>query len=540
MAPSRRPTRTVHVPRTAITSSARIADFFELGKWTFIAYRFIAMCFRHWYIAGIILAYFLLGWRTSLAILILCPLLLTTYMWTFNRHHRFTAILRATWRLIRVRAKWKWATGKSDLTDGSRAPRLLGFPPNHHPPRLSNDRGTALEFILSLGRVGMTVRQLEDNRDYLVSSLGARRARITRVTPGVARLILEWEKSATRGSVANTHINDTLLPRVELDQDVLLELETSLLVVGESGTGKSNLSWFILNELNDRKIPYRLYVLDPKKVELQELIDSPHIQSYSDDISDMDSTVDRFHDDMMRTYDRMTQQHLRRAPLGPDWPLNILLIDEILLCGQARSQSMETNLAKVLIAGRAAGFIVIANSQLGQVDALSRLRDLFPQRICMKVTSGDLTNAVLGPKSEERGARCTEITEPGVGYIYTDWAGAFMRFKVLFIEGVSQVAAGEVWSPPQTKRWNKKKSPCFVYYLYNWQGNLIYIGKAYNPTKRIAQHIDQPWFTAIDHGRTKIKKYPNEQEALEAEQHDIENLSPVYNLQHNRKRWGAA
>jgi S-DNA-T family DNA segregation ATPase FtsK/SpoIIIE len=244
-------------------------------------------------------------------------------------------------------------------------------------------------------------------------------------------------------------INTTQLPRAELDQDVLLELDTSILVVGESGTGKSNLTWDILNELNKNEISYRLFVIDPKKVELAELVDSPHTVAYSDTPSTIDAVIEKFYDAMMDTFERKMKPYgIRRVEISPDNPLGILLIDELLLCKQA-NKGIDTHLGEILSAGRAAGYIVIANSQLGQVDALSRLRDLFPQRVCMAVKSGDLTNAVLGPNAENRGARCTEITEKGVGYIFTDFTGGFQRFKLPFIADVRKVAMGGVYEEPK-------------------------------------------------------------------------------------------
>jgi hypothetical protein len=426
----------------------------------------------------------------------------------------------------------------AELTEGSRRPRLLGII-GHHPPRIANERGTALEFIVNLQRVALTVAHLEEGRDYIASATGARRTRIIRLTPGTARLVLEWEKRAARGAVAVTKgIGDTILPRVELDQDVWLELETSLLVVGKSGTGKSNLTWFMLNELNAIRLPYRLYVIDPKKVELAELVDSPNTIVYSDTVVTIDDVINRFYDDMMATFEKLKAAHMRRAPLGPEYPLNIMIIDEIILCPQAR-EGVESKLFQILSSGRAAGYIVLADSQLGQIDVLSRLRDLFPQRVCMKTTSIEMTNAVLGPKCEERGARCTEITEPGVGYIFTDFAGAFMRFKVPFIEGVSLVASGAVWRPSKTKRINplRRRGPCYTYQLYNRFGILLYVGMAKNPNDRIGQHKeDKPWYVDIDHGRTLIKKYPSEDAAREAEQEMIENLHPKYNIIHNHKQ----
>lgn len=448
------------VPLTALTSGARITDLFALPVWLWIPYRMVRWIFRHWYVALILTTMWFMPWQYVLISILSLPLILFTYVYAHNPRHRPTAVARAALYLSRARMNWRRACESAELTDGPRSPRLVALWPSR-PPRIANETGTSLTFTINLARVGLTVNNLEDNKDYIAAALDARRTRIHRLTPGVAKFTIEWEKRLSRSVVANpTHqINTTQLPRVELDQDVFLELDTSLLVVGESGSGKSNLTWVILNKLNELQVHYRLYVIDPKKVELAELVDSPYTVAYSDMPSTIDSVIDRFYDDMMATFERMKENKERMVQLGERNPLNILVIDELLLCRQAH-KGIDSHLGEVLSAGRAAGFIVIADSQLGQVDALSRIRDLFPQRICMAVKSEELTTAVLGPKAEARGARCTEITEKGVGYVFTDFTGAFQRFKPPFIADVFTVAQGGFYqeAPVQnTFGWGRRK-----------------------------------------------------------------------------------
>lgn len=382
-----------------------------------------------------------ISWLWFPVSLLSLPTLALGVVWWHNRTRPVRAIVVGTARWAVARLRWKRACEVAELTDGPRKPRL-GV------PTIADDRGNALQFRLNLQRIGLVVNDLEGSKDYLVSALGARRSRIYRVMPGVANLTIEWERNLSRSSVANpkNDINSSQLPRVELDQDVLIELDTSILVVGESGSGKSNLSWFILNEFNRNAIPYRLFVVDPKKVELAELLDSPNTRAYADDSRSADEVIAKFHQSMMDTFEAMKATKTRRVLITEANPLNVLLIDEVLLC-KAFREGLDGPLGEILSAGRAAGYIVVANSQLGQVDAISRLRDLFPQRICLAVKSSDLVSAVLGPSAEARGARCTEITQKGVGYIYTDHSGSFQRFHPPFISDIAAVARGEYWDP---------------------------------------------------------------------------------------------
>lgn len=526
------PSRMTSVPITAIGSGAKVMDLFPLPMPLFILARAVRWVVKHWWVVAVLASAVFLDWYWSILILISLPVLIYVYLYAHNLHHSPAAVARAALRFARVRLRWRRACEAAELNDGVRRPRLTG---RKRAPRIVNTRGTSLEFTLNLSRVSKTVRDLEDGKDYVAATLDARRSRVHRLTPGIARLTLEWERKLNHSAVANPvdQIHSTQLPRIELDQDVFVELDTSMLVVGESGAGKSNLTWFMLNELNKLGLNYRLYVIDPKKVELAELVDSPYTVVYSDSASGGDEVIRRFKDDMMATFDRMKQAHVRRVEFDTDNALNILIIDELLLCKAAR-QGIDGPLGEILSAGRAAGFICIGNSQLGQVDAISRLRDLFPQRVCMATKSVHLTNATLGPNAEERGARCTEITEKGVGYVFTDFTNAFQRFKPPFVDDIHTVAQGQVWEPVQSTKTFGRSKRCYTYRLYDRHAVLLYVGKALNPNKRIREHIDQPFYEAIDHGKTVIRRYPSEQAAFEAETEAIENEHPRYNLVHSK------
>jgi hypothetical protein len=533
-----RPRRTTHVPLTAVGSGAKLTDLFPLPMWMFIPLKMMAWWVKRWYITALALSFYFLDWFWFVFILLSVPMFLIGTVAVHNRHHRPSAWARAALRLARVRLSWTRACEAGELNDGPHRPRLTT---PKRPLKIVNDQGTALEFTLNLARVGLTVNDLERGKDYVAATLNARRTRVHRLTPGIARFTIEWERKLSRSSVANPkdQIHASQLPRIELDQDVLIELDTSILVVGESGSGKSNLTWDIFNEMNDLGINYRLYVIDPKKVELADLLHSPYTVSYSDSPSTADQTIESFYNSMMATFETMKKAGLRKIVLDHETPLNILVIDELLLCKQAK-MGIDTHLGEILSAGRAAGHIVIANSQLGQIDAISRLRDLFPQRVCMAVKSGDLTNAVLGPNAQARGARCTEITEKGVGYVFTDFTGTFQRFKPPYIEDVAMVSRGEVYRSPtaetvkeKVERLRNAHRACYTYRLYDKFGILLYVGIAFNPNKRIPDHRDKPFWEAINHGKTVIRKYPNESAAREAEQEAIENEHPRYNLIHN-------
>lgn len=478
------------VPLTSVGSGARVIDLFPLPLPFFIALRCITFVLRHWYVFAAASLFFFVDFRLALLFLIAIPLIVYLYVCLVNprpgqtsRAQYARGTLLAAYRLAQAARRWRRACDSADLNGGPRRTALIGLLPTTtgwRPPLMATPSGNALTFTLNMGQTGHTYAHLESQKELLSAFLGARRARTVKLSPALSRITFEWERNLNKSVVANptNQINATQLPRIPLggyggglDSEALLEMDTSLLVVGESGSGKSNLSWNVINELNslvhecepndsngaahtttaidmNRGFDYRIYVIDPKKVELAELIDSPKLIAYSDSQRTADDIINKFHGDMMERFEMMKKNKLRKINLSRRFPLSVLFIDELLLTQQAR-KGIDSNLGEILSAGRAAGFIVIANSQLGQVDALSRLRDLFPQRVCMAVKSQDLTNAVLGPNAEQRGARCTEITEKGVGYIYTDFAGSFQRFKPPFFNDtdIHDIAIGKYVQP---------------------------------------------------------------------------------------------
>lgn len=451
---TKRSLRTTSVPPTAIHSGARVLDLFPLPMPLFLVWRFLVWLKRHWYLVAIVALYFFVDWRWSIAVLVGVPLMILGYVWLHNPRHGLLAMARAARRIALSKIKWRPACEAAGLVDGHRVPRLVSL---RRPPRIANERGTAIEFTLNLSRIGQTVTELEQVKDYIAAVLNAQRTRVVRLTPGVARFVVEWGRLDPNSPRDAQHT--TRLPMISLDAttQVAIELDTSLLVVGESGSGKSNLTWHMLNGLNAHNVPYKLHVIDPKKVELADLADSPFTVTYADSMKHIDTVIEGFHESMMRTFDDMKIRGTRKVEISEETPLNIMIIDELLMCQrQLRGGAVDTPLGEILSAGRAAGFIVVANSQLGQVDVIGRIRDLFPQRICMSVKSRELTEAVLGPRAEERGARCTEITEKGVGYVYTYHHGSFQRFRVPLISNTRAVAQGTIVSPEPARRLVKR------------------------------------------------------------------------------------
>lgn len=543
--------RVTTVPHTSIRSHATLSDLFPLPKSLFILLLTIRALTRHWVVTLTVvlalIAYAHPHAHVSLALLLPVALVTLCYiaLYLTNRHHSPAAVLRGLRRVSRARRRWGRAARAGRLIDGPTPPSLFTFLPGPaawqtwRPPRLLSPDGNHIEFTLDLSRIDKTSVDLENAVPNIVSTFGAKRARVQPITVGRARLIVEW--GSFKPALAP---NTSQLPIINLDTqtDVWLQLDNHLLVVGKSGAGKSNLTWHLINGLNANQVNYKLHLIDPKKVELADLVHSPHTVTYADTPSQIEPTIANFYDQMTRRLDYLKLNNMRKVDLlDPNTPLNILVIDELLLIPQSLRQGTDAALSQILTAGRSAGYIVVASSQLGQVDAIERIRDLFPQRVCMAVQTSHMTNATLGPRAEERGARCTEITLAGEGYIYSDDTAQFQRFRPPFIMDTRAIAAGKQSNTATTDPSLPTQSPIthpvnrrtYVYRLYHHNGTLLYVGISHNPAKRMQQHqTTQPWFHQVDHSRTTYVPFPNKSAALASEEQAIKEEAPRYNHVH--------
>jgi predicted GIY-YIG superfamily endonuclease len=328
------------------------------------------------------------------------------------------------------------------------------------------------------------------------------------------------------------------------NRKALIALDTSILIGGKAGSGKSNLVWKILKGLNTYQIPYRLHVIDPAGgVELADLERSPYLHQYTDRARHADSVIKQMRDDMDTRLSEMRQSGTRKHIPTPQHPRHILIIDELLLLHHQLQQGVASPLGDILAVGRKAGFIVIACTQLGQVDAIGRVRDLFPQRICMSTRTTEMTDAILGSHATNHGAVCHLISTPGTGYVFTEESG----YQLFHTELITETKA--IANPPYVIPTNPKttfytnqptQTPALqnqktaTYELYAEDGTAMYIGLTANPNRRFKEHqSNQGWWHQVDLTKTNITWHSNRQEAQDAEEALIKEKRPIYNILHN-------
>jgi hypothetical protein len=244
-------------------------------------------------------------------------------------------------------------------------------------------------------------------------------------------------------------------------------------------------------------------------------------------------------DDFNARMEAVNKSGVRRHVPTKAEPLDVLIIDEILpIAAQLKKDPSSHIVGRILFLGRKAGFMCIAASQIGQVDVLGRIRDLFPQRICHRTESRYLTDAFLGDGAELDGARASHldvVRDVGVFYMAEMGVSGYTACRSAWISDadVERIARGK--RPVPTEASGLEDKPTSLYAMYDLTGELLYVGIAE------ATRLETRW---REHARTKswwpevadmreIDCFPDRHLALTAEAMMIEKRHPKYNIQHN-------
>lgn len=465
----------------------------------------------------------------------------------------YSPLLTGTRHANHLRKKWAAATSAAQLTIDGSGRKILT-------PRLSNiaiasEDGDQVTAVVDMATVGKTSRDLSNRIEIISSSLHAYQTRVERLSPATARITVSFSPPLRPTPQSTNHDGEIDLEQlpIHLDQTsdaATISMTTSLLIGGASESGKSNLVWYLLSQLNELQIPYRLWVIDPAGgVELSDLEHSPLTRQYVDRVSQISGLVQKFRESMDKRLASMKKRRVRRHFPTISEPLEIMLVDELLLCKKEfHNGDADSPLGEVLASGRKALHIAIGCSQLGQVDVLGRIRDLFPQRICLRTRTQEMTDAVLGTHATSDGAVCHRISRPGEGYVFTDASGVFEKFNTPLVRETTTISTGGVTLPSvpvPTKRslrtQRRRAGRTFLYMLYNqddpnhpYYRRPCYVGITDNPRRRLKKH-EQEWPTNIwnelIHSRTRIIAYPTWDDAKVQETTLIEYYQPIYNIQ---------
>jgi S-DNA-T family DNA segregation ATPase FtsK/SpoIIIE len=220
-----------------------------------------------------------------------------------------------------------------------------------------------------------------------------------------------------------------------------------MLVVGSTGAGKNSVMWCPLVSIAPaiRDGLVRVSGIDPKGMELAygRRIFHRYAVTATDALAVLDELVTG-----MNTRKTQFAGRVRTVPISPEYPLELLEFDEIgaltKYTDRKTRDAITEKVALLTTQGRALGFTVRGYVQEPTKDTVP-VRELFPRRICLRVSAKSHVGMVLGEHAYERGAWANRISEsePGVGYVFGDGIREPLRVRAGWVpdETIKQLEA---------------------------------------------------------------------------------------------------
>ena len=219
---------------------------------------------------------------------------------------------------------------------------------------------------------------------------------------------------------------------------------THLLIAGATGAGKGSYLWGLVRAMLPAMAAglVRVYACDPKLMELAfgRALFERHGR-YAADPADIAALLEEAVTDMQARARRFAGKQRDHVP-SAEFPFVVVVVDEIafLTAYQADRKLRERTLAALATLttqGRAVGYCVVAALQDPRKEVLN-IRNLFPDKIALRLDEPSQVDMVLGDGARDRGARCEEISSnpaigAGVGYVRLEAAPDPVRVRAAFV-----------------------------------------------------------------------------------------------------------
>jgi DNA segregation ATPase FtsK/SpoIIIE, S-DNA-T family len=390
-------------------------------------YRLARLAFRH-PVASVTLAllaflWFTIGW-IGLAALLACMLVVLVAWrsyWPTGFARWAAAPARSTWRASRYRRRWPAVMTIADLAPLYRGRIIL--------PVLVKVTSTWYVDRVAVRLVsGQSAADFADRADNLAHGFGAMLCRVRSAKSGA--VVLEFVRRDALAvpvpALPIPHHPDLKALPVGRREDGLPWLVrlhgTHVLLAGATGAGKASLLWGLVRALFPlmRDGLVKVLAADPKLMELAygRIIFDTYGQ-YAADPASVVAMLEAAVADMQARAARFAGVQREHTPTRQD-PFTVVLVDEVaFLTAYQPDRKMRERvmnaLATLTTQGRAVGYAVVAALQDPRKDVLT-IRNLFPDRIAMRLDEPEQVDMVLGDGARDRGAACELIsTDPVVG-----------------------------------------------------------------------------------------------------------------------------
>ncbi|PDP85576.1 cell division protein FtsK [Glycomyces fuscus] len=248
------------------------------------------------------------------------------------------------------------------------------------------------------------------------------------------------------------HVDLDALPvgRREDGSPWLLRLHgTHVLVVGVTGAGKGSVIWSTIRAMLPALVDgtAQVWAIDPKRMELAYGRDL--FAHYADTGESAVVLLEKAVASMQERAERYAGKQRSHVATVDD-PFVVVLLDEVAFLTAYHPdrdvrRRAENAIATLTSQGRSVGFAVLAALQDPRKEVMN-LRNLFPDKVALRLDEASQVDMVLGEGARERGAEAHLIdpTLPGVAYVRLEGSPSPVRVRAAYVsdEDITDMAEG--------------------------------------------------------------------------------------------------
>ncbi|MEV0382774.1 FtsK/SpoIIIE domain-containing protein [Nonomuraea sp. NPDC050643] len=386
----------------------------------------------------------LYGWRVALLLSTLTPVGLIA--WALTNRVSFARLvgwrLLAWWRLVWVyRRHWQPVMIVSGLGRHIRGRDYL--------PRLGKVTCTPWADLISVRMLkGQAVKDWADRIDHLTQGFGATSCRVALSQAGRLTLTFPRTDPLAEPIPALPLPDEPSVGAVEVGKQEdgrpwrLKVHGTHVLVAGATGAGKGSIIWSTIRGLlpATRAGVVELWALDPKLMELSygRALFGPRYAATPEDCADL---LDKAVQVMQERAARFSGLQRSHVPTVDD-PFVLVVVDEVAFLTAYQSdrelrRRISAALATLTTQGRAVGVGVLAALQDPRKEVMN-IRNLFPDKIALRLDESEQVDMVLGDGARDRGALADHISPipelgAGVGYVRLETSPDPIRVRAAYV-----------------------------------------------------------------------------------------------------------
>jgi S-DNA-T family DNA segregation ATPase FtsK/SpoIIIE len=394
-------------------------------------YRLIAwlvrLIIRH-PVAAFVLAVLALAWASiglvGLAVLVGCAgavLVIWRSFWPSSFTRWAGGPARGAWRSGCYRRRWPGVMAITGIAPWHRGRVIV--------PALGKVTATRYVDQVQVRMVaGQSAADFARGADNLAHAFGAMLCRVRSARPGV--VVLEFVRRDALAAVVlalpvPARPDLTALPVGRREDGLPWHIRlhgTHVLIAGATGSGKASLLWGLVRAMFPliQAGLVRVLAADPKLMELafgRVIFDT--YGGYAADPVAVAEMLDQAVADMQHRAAAFAGWQRDHTPTL-ECPFTVVLVDEVAFLTayqpdrKLRERIMNA-LATLTTQGRAVGYAVVAALQDPRKDVLA-IRNLFPDRIAMRLDEPEQVDMVLGDGARDHGAACELISaDPATG-----------------------------------------------------------------------------------------------------------------------------